>query len=90
MEDVAAKEKKDAADTEKDVTRMRQDAGAIEAVVAPAKAVVLTDLATGKTADGFESMGRRRRRRRKNKSSAQGSPALAVSACVTLAAAVLA
>ena len=88
MEDVAAQEKKDAADTEKDVTRMRQDAAAIEAVVAPARAVVLADI--GETADGFESMGRRRRRRRKNKSSAQGSPALAVSACVTLAAAVLA
>jgi len=43
MEDVAAKEKKDAADTEKDVTRMRQDAAAIEAIVMPAKAVVLSE-----------------------------------------------
>jgi len=41
MEDVAAKEKKDAADTEKDVARMRQDAAAIEAIVMPAKAVAL-------------------------------------------------
>ena len=29
----------DAADTEEDVTRMRQDAAAIEAIVMPAKAV---------------------------------------------------
>jgi len=41
MEDVAAKEKTDAADTEKDVTRMRQDAAAIEAIVMPPKAVAL-------------------------------------------------